>query len=211
MPSLEEVRDKSDRKLDGLPVKAIEKAIRLLIDGLMAWDETGYWGKGYAAFYTVHIKVLAQLLGTELKYRGAWETMIDTVHAMDKYTAEMKRLRLIVPKPFPTTSKHVESLVDIMDRQLIGNMRVFNMAYRKVKQMNEFLGVTKNYNLFDWIIGSKKTTSARNDACLSVSQFCDEADKLIALRNEWAKQIPKPSVRLNFRRKMGESCPETIF
>lgn len=211
MSELENAKERINRRIDELPAKAIETAIKKLLKNLTIWNYDGAWGQAYGAFYSPHIKVLSKLLTTELKYHGSWAQMMDTVHAVDDYTREMKQLRLQIPEPYDAKNIFISELVVIADRWLQGNLRVFGMAYTKVKELNEFLGKNKAYNLFDQIFGHDTNCTARNDVCYAVSRFCDESDKLVLIRNQWARKVGKTQLLFNFRRKMEGQCPDTLF
>lgn len=210
----EKVKDKGRDLVDDAYEKAIEKLMKMMIERLMKWDDSGWWSKAYKAFYAPQIKILTKLILTEFKYDPQWTEITRLRHEVDDYTRVMQDIsRNIQDPPFGSRGHTAigRKMLEIMDAMLQGNINLLNGCVKKTVEMNQLLEIHKPKNIFDLVMGVKTNGQARNGYCDSVKSLISITEDLAVKRNRWAALEGLMPKRTNFRQGMQDQCPETIF
>jgi hypothetical protein len=214
-----ERRKEAEDKLSDLSDKALEKGLKktmkVLIEGLMSWDDSNLWGKAYKAFYAPHITILSKLIVTELKYDHQWTVIVQLRASVDIYTRQLNDLlgRIDSPKMngnYPPMEGR--AFVDVLDAVVRGGLNVLFSCTERVKKLNKMLEIIRPSNQFDFVIGKHGNYTARNNLCDSIKELMKVVEEFADFRNSWARAVKMDlkETRIN-RGVLQDQCPKSLF
>jgi hypothetical protein len=175
--------------------QTITKIIETITEGLV--EGTRFWSLPYKAFYKPHIDIFAELITTEWRYDGMWQTMMKLVHEVDDYRKFLELYLKRFPQ-VPGIKSDTRELVKNLDYVINGTEELQRRVCLKLKEINKFLAIQEDtkMDLFKLIFVAGKNGTigkAREDLCYATKQLLDTTSRLIDYRNKWANGLAQRS------------------